>query len=142
MVKIVFTGSDFDNQWVELPEGKTTVGRGPANTLVIEVESISDQHCHILVHGREVIVRDQSSTNGTWVNGSRVRGQTAVQNGQTIRFGSVEVRLELPRPQSREDETELTAIRLHAQEIKRRSNLASPERAIIIRPRIPERSAA
>jgi pSer/pThr/pTyr-binding forkhead associated (FHA) protein len=142
MVKLVFTAPAFESQWVELPEGTTTVGRGPSNTLVIDDPSISGQHCHILVHGREIIARDQGSTNGTWVNGYRVRGQTAVQNGQVIRFGSVEARLELPRPETHEDETEFTAIRLHAQEMKREANIPRPDHAVIIRARVPERSAA
>jgi pSer/pThr/pTyr-binding forkhead associated (FHA) protein len=142
MVKLVFAGPEFDNEWVELPEGKTTVGRGPANTLVIDHESVSSQHCHILVYGREIIVRDQNSTNGTWVNGCRVRGQTGVHNGQTVRFGSVEARVELPRPQTHEDETEWTAIYLHAESVKREAKMPRPEQAMIIRPRVPERSAA
>jgi hypothetical protein len=148
VAKLVFTTPEFAGQGFELPEGKTTVGRAPGNTLVIEAPSVSAQHCQILVYGSEVIVRDEGSTNGTWVNQSRVRGQTAVQNGQTIRFGSVEARLELPAQKEEEDQTEHTAIYLHAraQRDARRAERQRPAASssaspTIIRPRADEGSA-
>ena len=36
------------------------------------------------------VLKDLSSTNGTRVNGWRVRGQVTVRSGDVVRFGDVE----------------------------------------------------
>ena len=74
MPQLIFTTPHFNNQSFKLPEGKTTVGRVAGNTLVIQHDTISANHCEILLYGREVIVRDRGSTNGTWVDDCRVKG--------------------------------------------------------------------
>jgi pSer/pThr/pTyr-binding forkhead associated (FHA) protein len=49
------------------------------------------------------VLKDLSSTNGTRVNGWRVRGQVTVRAGDVIRFGDVEYALTQDQglPQSR-----------------------------------------
>src|SRR5690348_14999747 len=112
MIQLIFTSPDFNGQSFPLPEGKTTVGRAPGNTLVIEHDSISARHCEILRYGREVIIRDCASTNGIWVGATRVKGQTSISHGQRVRLGTVEVRLELPPPDNYKPHTDFTAIHL------------------------------
>ncbi len=91
---------------------KTTVGRAGQNTLVIADGSVSGTHCEILVNGPAVIVRDLGSHNGTWVNGARLVNQQAqLKSGQTVRFGSVEARLDLGEPSFDETASEMTAVR-------------------------------
>src|ERR1044072_4823072 len=97
-MKLIFTSPDFVGQVGELPTGRTTVGRSAQNTLIIEDHSVSADHCEILVHGHEVIFREHGSSNGTWIDGKRVGGQLPAHNGQTVRFGAVEARIELPPP--------------------------------------------
>ena len=108
--KLVFTSEPFAGRTYELTLQKTTIGRGPQNTLSIQDPSISLAHCEILVHGPEVIVRDLASGNGTFLDAARVNGQSPVNNGQIIRFGSVQARLELPPPNWEETATDETAI--------------------------------
>jgi hypothetical protein len=96
MAKLIFIDQNFAGQVYELVPEKTTVGRGDHNSLVIHDHSLSAAHCEILVNGPEVIVRDLGSRNGTLVNGVRLKNQQCqLKHGQTVRFGSVEARLEL-----------------------------------------------
>src|SRR5437667_3049041 len=90
MAKLIFIDKNFPGRTYELVLEKTTVGRGDHNTLVIRDPSLSATHCEILMNGDEIIVRDLDSSNGTFVNGTRLRSQSQAKSGQTIRFGSVE----------------------------------------------------
>ena len=113
MAKLIFTDKNHAGRTYELILEKTTVGRGDQNTLVISDASLSALHCEILVNGAEVIVRDLGSRNGTLVNGAKLTNQQSqLRSGQTVRFGSVEARLELDGRGESSDDTasEMTAV--------------------------------
>lgn len=109
MPKIVFLNREFGDQFCELPDGEYTVGRDPKNLLVVCEPSVSAKHCELLIFGREVIVRERGSRNGTFVNGMRVHTQSAVNHRQILRIGGVEVRVEIEAP-SPEKLTSLSAV--------------------------------
>lgn len=73
--------------WI-LNEDEITVGRTLNNQFVIEHPSVSRRHARIAAtrNGYELI--DLNSSNGTFVNGERIR-QTLLLNGCEVRFGSV-----------------------------------------------------
>jgi len=110
MAKLVFLNKDFAGKELELLREVTSLGRARDNTLVIHDNSVSAHHCDILTHGMEVIVREKDSTNGTFVDGMRIAAQAPVKNGQVIRFGEVEARLELEAPNKRREDTEITTV--------------------------------
>ena len=143
MKQLVFITPGFKDQSFKLPEGKTTVGRTPPNGLIIQDDSVSGHHCDILVYGTEVIIRDKASTNGTWVDGRRVKGQTSMSHGQYLRLGKVEARLLFPRPMpTRQQDTEPTAIRVQARLMRQRSRTPPPpDLPTIIRPRSSSEAA-
>jgi predicted component of type VI protein secretion system len=72
----------------DLPEEKTTVGRLPENMLQIEDASVSSRHAEILFEHNSWFIRDLGSTNGTFLNGSKVEN-AVLNHGDEIRFGSV-----------------------------------------------------
>ena len=109
MPKLLFTQPEFAQQVCQLPDGAFAVGRSRSNQIILEEASVSSEHAELLVHGNEVIVRERGSRNGTFVGGVRVKAQTGVKHGQSIRFGRVEVRLEL-EPSEMEDATSVTAV--------------------------------
>jgi predicted component of type VI protein secretion system len=108
--KLVFLGEKLGGRVYEFVTEKTSVGRGDHNTLAIRDDSVSSAHCEILVNGPEVIVRELGSANGTYVNDVAVVGQREVKNGQVLRFGSIEARLELDPQKWEETTTEETAV--------------------------------
>lgn len=73
----------------------TTVGRGPDNALVIDDSFTSSSHAEIVREGEDWLVRDLGSTNGTFVNERRVRGQAWIRSGDEVAFGNVVVRFNL-----------------------------------------------
>lgn len=72
----------------DLPEEKTTVGRLSENMLPIEDASVSGRHAEILFENGSWFLRDTGSTNGTFLNGSKIEN-ALLTHGDEIRFGSV-----------------------------------------------------
>ena len=72
------------NRWTLGPVA--TVGRLPDNSIVIDSPSVSGHHACVALDGKDFVLEDLESTNGTFVNDSRVSRQT-LRNGDVIRLG-------------------------------------------------------
>ena len=57
-------------------------------------EFASARHARIEVRGDGVWVQDLDSTNGTFVNGSRVIGAQRIDPGDVLRVGETDLRVE------------------------------------------------
>jgi Inner membrane component of T3SS, cytoplasmic domain len=78
-----------------LNSAPVTVGRGGQNDLVLEGDEFaSSRHVRIEVRGDGVWVQDLDSTNGTYVNGSRVMGAQRLDTGDVLRVGETDLRVE------------------------------------------------
>jgi hypothetical protein len=75
----------------------TTIGRDVNNAIVVEDQFASAEHAVLTFRGRTWYVEDLASTNGTYVNGSRIDGLAPVGFGDEIQIGQVRVRLERVR---------------------------------------------
>src|SRR2546428_4645319 len=84
----ILTGSKAGAQ-VPLEDRPATFGRGPDRTLVFRPEEIvvSAEHAAIELRGGRWVLRDVGSTNGTFVNGERVR-ERVLEDGDVIQFGA------------------------------------------------------
>jgi adenylate cyclase len=72
----------------EFPLGpKTTLGRHPANTLRLVDREVSKEHAVIEQAGRDFTLKDLNSSNGTFVNGRRVK-EMKLRDGDEISLGS------------------------------------------------------
>jgi len=63
------------------------IGRGSDCDLRLHVSEISRHHCLLRVQGGEVTLVDLGSSNGTYVNGTRVLSQATLRTGDEIRVG-------------------------------------------------------
>ena len=72
-----------------LQPGKNTLGRNPANSVVIEEPSISGFHCEITLNDGLVTVKDLNSTNGTFIDGERV-SEATLKPGSALQLGSAQ----------------------------------------------------
>jgi uncharacterized protein YkwD len=72
-----------------LDKARTTIGSHPSNDIVIDNTTVSRYHAAISRKSGEFDLADLSSTNGTFVNGTRVRKAVALQRGDEVKFGSV-----------------------------------------------------
>jgi len=66
-----------------------TVGREPGNVVRIDDDSVSARHAMIRHENGRWWLEDLGSTNGTFVNESRVTGRASLQNGDIIQLGRV-----------------------------------------------------
>ena len=71
------------------------VGRGLDCDLRIHADTVSRHHCLLRRRGEEVTVLDLGSSNGTFVNGQRVRSQAVVHNGDRLRVGTFDFQVEV-----------------------------------------------
>jgi pSer/pThr/pTyr-binding forkhead associated (FHA) protein len=97
MAKLVLLSAGMTGRTHELKVDKTTIGRLEDNTFQIAEPSVSSHHCEVLLRGKDVVVRDLDSTNGTYLSGQRVTEAT-IKPGQILRLGQIEMRLETEVP--------------------------------------------
>ncbi len=65
----------------------TTLGRHPSNTVRLADREVSKEHASIERMGRDFILRDLGSSNGTFVNGRRV-AEMRLRDGDEITLGA------------------------------------------------------
>src|SRR5438477_11399112 len=73
-----------------LPGAIKTVGRAPRADFIVDAALVSRLHCRLEAHVDRVEVFDLSSTNGTYVNGSRIN-HAKIKSGDRLRVGRVEL---------------------------------------------------
>ena len=93
MAKLLIQMRDGTEVTHDLPEEKTTVGRRPDNSLVIDDASVSSYHAEIVFENGSFFVKDLGSTNGTHINGGVV-SEASLTHGDELRFGSIATRFE------------------------------------------------
>jgi hypothetical protein len=71
----------------------TVIGRHPRATIVVDSSFMSSEHAQLAWQQDRWWVSDLQSTNGTFVNGTRVRAATGVRAGDTIEAGGVKFQL-------------------------------------------------
>ncbi|HSC90028.1 MAG TPA: FHA domain-containing protein [Gaiellaceae bacterium] len=78
-----------------LDSAPLTIGRGGDNDLELRGDQYaSAQHARIEPRGADVWVEDDGSTNGTYVNGTRIEGPHRLRPGDVVRIGETELRYE------------------------------------------------
>jgi diguanylate cyclase (GGDEF)-like protein len=71
-----------------LEQDETTIGRGEGCEIVLELDNVSRRHCSFLQKSDGVFLRDNGSTNGTYLNNVEVRGETPLRSGDLVKVGS------------------------------------------------------
>jgi Inner membrane component of T3SS, cytoplasmic domain len=96
-VRLVVQRSPSLEEGDEFPlnSAPVTLGRAGQNDLVLGGDEFaSARHARIEVRGDGVWVQDLDSTNGTYVNGSRVAGAQRLDTGDVLRVGETDLRVE------------------------------------------------
>ncbi|MCY0995512.1 FHA domain-containing protein [Myxococcus sp. MISCRS1] len=82
------TGRFADGTLGEFPLGPlTSLGRHPSNTLRLVDREVSKEHATIEKVGKDFVLKDLGSSNGTFVNGKRVK-ELRLKDGDEIALGS------------------------------------------------------
>jgi DNA-binding winged helix-turn-helix (wHTH) protein len=74
---------------ITLAQGRNLLGRTADCVIRVEAVSVSREHARIVVGRQDARIEDLNSKNGTFVNGKRVTGSVALEDGDEIRIGSV-----------------------------------------------------
>jgi hypothetical protein len=74
---------------------KYTIGRSASKSkLAISNDSaLSGLHCTIFVKNKRIYIKDEGTTNGTFVNGVPITGEFELESGDTLIIGSYEYRI-------------------------------------------------
>jgi hypothetical protein len=75
--------------------GGLTVGRSPDADVRIEDKFASGIHMRVFSRSGAYYAEDMSSTNGTFLNGTRLTGEVQLKDLDEIRIGDTELRFEL-----------------------------------------------
>ena len=97
--RIVALDGDFEGMAYDLVAEETMIGRNPTTDITLLDDGISREHAIISYEesSSEYMVDDLQSTNGTKVNGKRVRSASLLPNDE-IRIGNTTFRFELMCP--------------------------------------------
>lgn len=93
-VLLVTSGPDRGKE-ILVSGTKFRVGKSPDNDLVIVDETVSRYHFEVVQEDGGFLVRDVGSTNGTIVDGARIR-EAYLRSGATITAGRVRIQVRLP----------------------------------------------
>jgi pSer/pThr/pTyr-binding forkhead associated (FHA) protein len=89
----ILQGSEPDNGSLTFrlrPGAIKTVGRAPRADFIVDRALVSRLHCRLTAGDERLEVVDLSSTNGTYVNGTRV-ARALLTDGDRLRVGRVEL---------------------------------------------------
>lgn len=71
--------------------GEQVIGRGKEAAIRLQGDGISRQHAKLAVQGAKVRLTDLGSTNGSWVNGTKIEGTHELHDGDKIQLGSATI---------------------------------------------------
>ncbi len=91
---LLVTAGEREGEVYPLPVDRAfTVGRDPTNDIRLVDRKLSRIHCQVQVIGGRCQVVDLNSTNGTVVNGARIRTETWLSLDDEIEVGMTRMRL-------------------------------------------------
>ncbi len=78
---------DLDGQRYSLNAGSIILGRSSEADILVDDTGVSRKHLEIRTQGGSTRAVDLGSTNGSYVNGQRVQGETDLSDGSIITMG-------------------------------------------------------
>ena len=71
----------------------SVIGRGGGSKIKLPASTVSRHHCELYEFEGQIVVRDLGSSNGTVVNGHKIKGPTFLTAEDELTIGPVTVRL-------------------------------------------------
>ncbi len=75
----------------------TTVGKASDNAVVLPSPMVSRHHCQISWSAKGWLLEDLKSTNGTYVNGLKIKSRRILHGDEQIKLGKFELIFEIPK---------------------------------------------
>lgn len=86
--RLVITSGPREGVELDLPAEQLTIGRSSESGLVIRDDYTSTHHARLMLWGENWVIQDLDSTNGTFLDGTRVTLPTAVPPGTPVTIGT------------------------------------------------------
>lgn len=93
--RLTVLSGPFSGRVIEIGDAKFLIGREEDCNLRPDSRLVSRHHCVFLQDGFTLRVRDMGSRNGTFVNGSRIKGAVSVQDGDVVSIGEMTLKVAL-----------------------------------------------
>ncbi|QNO37506.1 FHA domain-containing protein [Protaetiibacter sp. SSC-01] len=91
--RLVITSGPKEGMEIDLPTEQLTIGRSSESGLVIRDDYTSTHHARLMLWNDEWVIQDLDSTNGTFLDGTRVTLPTPVPVGSTVTIGTTSFEL-------------------------------------------------
>lgn len=85
---LIMLEGDLPGQVFRLKQGRQIVGRRPECDIRVRERAVSGIHAEIIRGGEIVTINDLASTNGTVVNGLRIKTPVALLQGSLLKLGN------------------------------------------------------
>lgn len=91
-----FTDGTGSARRIKVEAGEFAIGRGPDNDLEVPDSRLSRRHARISTFGSSFVISDLGSSNGTDLNGRRLKESSALSDGDVVDFGGgLRVKIEI-----------------------------------------------
>ncbi|MGH8892040.1 MAG: FHA domain-containing protein FhaB/FipA [Actinomycetes bacterium] len=90
---LVITQGALSGTTVRLGDQPVTLGRSQESTIVLDDDYVSGRHARFYPREGQWVVEDMGSTNGTYIDRTKVTGPTPVRIGMPVRIGKTVVEL-------------------------------------------------
>lgn len=88
---------EFQGRHYAIPPNGLRIGRGQDNEIVLQDDQVSRRHATVWVVQGNVYIRDERSTNGTFVRGQRIAAPTLLRPGDQVQIGRALLRVQTGR---------------------------------------------
>jgi pSer/pThr/pTyr-binding forkhead associated (FHA) protein len=91
--RLVITSGPREGVEIDLPDEQLTIGRSSESGLVIRDDYTSTHHARLMLWDDQWVIQDLESTNGTFLDGSRVTVPVPVPLGTPVTIGTTSFEL-------------------------------------------------
>ncbi len=91
--RLVITSGPREGVEIDLPDEQLTIGRSSESGLVIRDDYTSTHHARLMLWDDQWVIQDLDSTNGTFLDGSRVTVPVPVPLGTPVTIGTTSFEL-------------------------------------------------
>lgn len=89
-VRLKVVGGKNDGKEIRIAGPEFVIGRGEEAHLKPTSELVSRRHCALKIDNKKVVVTDEGSRNGTFVNGNQIHGPHVASAGDMLRVGRLQ----------------------------------------------------
>ncbi len=98
MLKVTINEKGGGERVLEFVKDRISIGRSQRNDIILPRSNVSKKHATVEVRGGSCVVTDLDSTNGTFVNGRRIKGPAQVVTGDKLFISDFIMVIDISRP--------------------------------------------